>query len=392
MSFYGGGGHASGGGGGGHHDGYGGVGYRMPRLDPTDPDHVPKNELLSSSSSSLSSSSSMNRRHRDMHRGGLGSDSEGEEGVRGSSSMGKVVGGGGGGRGPTLRFKGLQMDSGMEIEDEPLSKEERELDELAQYLPDPTVFPEIPGTHSSRGGRRKNGVSKNGNEKDIDDDDDLDDLDGDKGKHLNSHHHHHHHHRPRAPQHQNSFLTNSGSSTLIFDDSTESTDSDNVKPDWYINLYNIMNSKHSPTGKIVNWFFLFVLLISLVSFTIGTMAVISEHPEAVMILFVIDCFCIGVFTLEYILRVIVADTWMDLLSPLYLVDLVSILPFYVELIVIRVTNSDLQERLTATGGVSALRALRLFGTFRLFKFLRRSTKVRLSLVAFLFVVVVCCFL
>ncbi|NQT38218.1 MAG: ion transporter, partial [Planctomycetes bacterium] len=72
-------------------------------------------------------------------------------------------------------------------------------------------------------------------------------------------------------------------------------------------------------------------------------------------LYVVEVVTVALFTIEYGLRITVADKRLGFIFSFYgLVDLVAILPFYVS------TGVDLR----------AVRVVRLFRVFRLFKFLR----------------------
>jgi len=96
-----------------------------------------------------------------------------------------------------------------------------------------------------------------------------------------------------------------------------------------------------------------LILISLVSFSIETLPKLGQETR--FWLYVVEVVTVALFTIEYGLRIIVADKRLGFIFSFYgLVDLVAILPFYVS------TGVDLR----------AVRVVRLFRVFRLFKFLR----------------------
>ncbi|KAJ3112194.1 Potassium voltage-gated channel sub C member 4, partial [Phlyctochytrium bullatum] len=154
------------------------------------------------------------------------------------------------------------------------------------------------------------------------------------------------------------------------------------RPGWIVQLSTVMNDrKGSRAGRVVNAFFLYVLLLSIATFCLGTMQFFAYNPVSRTVLFVVDSCCIVVFTLEFILRVIVVETWSGLLNPLLIIDLVSVIPYYVEVAIVVRQGTDVVTGLTAIDGVSALRVLRLVRTFRILKFIRKSTKLAIILQA-----------
>ncbi len=102
---------------------------------------------------------------------------------------------------------------------------------------------------------------------------------------------------------------------------------------------------------------------------LNVIAVILEsdkdiNAEFQIIFAIIEYVSIAVFTTEYLLRIWVSDKKLKfILSPMGLVDLISILPFYLPFIF----NLDLR----------IVRILRLFRLFRIFKLSRYSKSLRL---------------
>lgn len=102
-----------------------------------------------------------------------------------------------------------------------------------------------------------------------------------------------------------------------------------------------------------------LILISLVSFSIETLPKLGQETR--FWLYVVEVVTVALFTMEYGLRILVADKRLGFIFSFYgLVDLVAILPFYIS------TGVDLR----------AVRVVRLFRVFRLFKFLRYTEAIQ----------------
>ncbi|WP_405205563.1 ion transporter [Aquimarina sp. LLG6339-5] len=106
-------------------------------------------------------------------------------------------------------------------------------------------------------------------------------------------------------------------------------------------------------GKIFDCFIQILILISLISFSIETLP--NNSADTKQILFFVEIFCVVVFSIEYILRVIVAKKPFNYIFSFYgIIDLLAIVPFYLK------TTIDLR----------ALRAFRVFRIFRALKLIR----------------------
>ena len=93
------------------------------------------------------------------------------------------------------------------------------------------------------------------------------------------------------------------------------------------------------------------------------------HPE---IFFTIDSTCVGIFTFEYLLRFYVTpDRWKYFKSPMALVDLAAILPYYIDL-----AMAELASDGAAVSAMNVLVTLRVLRIFRVFKLARHSKKLR----------------
>lgn len=116
---------------------------------------------------------------------------------------------------------------------------------------------------------------------------------------------------------------------------------------------NIFLESNSGMGLYFNFFIQFLIIVSIVNFTILTLPNLSTKTQK--IINGLEVFCVAVFTIEYLLRIYAAKSRVRFFFSFFgLVDLIAILPFYLAL------GMDLKS----------LRAIRLFRILRLFKFLR----------------------
>lgn len=133
-----------------------------------------------------------------------------------------------------------------------------------------------------------------------------------------------------------------------------------------MNLSSIVNESNNPAGKVFDLFIQFLIILSLVTFTIETLPGNSERT--IQLLNHIELFCVVVFSVEYILRLIVAEKKLRFVFSFYgVIDVLAILPFYLSL------GIDLRS----------IRAFRLFRLFRIFKVVRYSGAMKRFHKAFL---------
>jgi voltage-gated potassium channel len=120
-------------------------------------------------------------------------------------------------------------------------------------------------------------------------------------------------------------------------------------------LKQIVEDTSTAPGKAFSLVVQVLILVSLVSFSIETLPNLRESTRTW--LYFIEVVTVSLFTIEYGLRILVADRRLRFVTSFYgLVDLVAILPFYIS------TGVDLRS----------VRVLRLFKVFRIFKFARYS--------------------
>ena len=125
-----------------------------------------------------------------------------------------------------------------------------------------------------------------------------------------------------------------------------------------MDIKSIVERSDTRAGR---WFDLFIqtlIVLSLISFTIETLPDLS--PGLQSILNVSELAIVIIFTVEYVLRIAVADKKLRFIFSFYgMIDLLAILPFYVA------RGVDLRS----------IRVFRLFRLFRIFKLARYNRAV-----------------
>ncbi|HUT95147.1 MAG TPA: ion transporter [Thermoguttaceae bacterium] len=124
-------------------------------------------------------------------------------------------------------------------------------------------------------------------------------------------------------------------------------------------LKGIVEQNDTRWGRVFDLTIQFLIVVSLITFSIETL---PDLPEPVRrLLRYVEVFTVLVFTVEYLLRVYVADRKLSFIFSFFgLVDLLAILPFYVS------AGVDLRS----------IRATRLFRLFRALKVVRYSRAIR----------------
>jgi voltage-gated potassium channel len=134
-----------------------------------------------------------------------------------------------------------------------------------------------------------------------------------------------------------------------------------------MNLKQIVDDPESRHGK---WFAILVqllILVSIIDFSLDTMPDLEPHTRSV--LSVIETVTVIFFTVEYLLRLYVAESKPRFLFSFFgIVDLLAIAPYYLGLAV------DLR-------GVRGVRILRLFRILKFARYTRALTRIRKAFVA-----------
>jgi voltage-gated potassium channel len=132
-----------------------------------------------------------------------------------------------------------------------------------------------------------------------------------------------------------------------------------------VGLKSVIEQRDNPGGRAFDLGVQVLILVSLVSFSIETLPDLGA--DAYRALNVLEAVLVGAFTIEYVLRLAVADSKVRYVFSFFgLVDLAAIVPFYL------VTGLDLRS----------LRAIRLLRLFRAFKLLRYSQAIQRFHLAF----------
>ncbi|HUT09101.1 MAG TPA: ion transporter [Thermoguttaceae bacterium] len=124
-------------------------------------------------------------------------------------------------------------------------------------------------------------------------------------------------------------------------------------------LKNIIEGRDTRAGRVFDFGVQAFIVVSLISFSLETLPNLSKQWQ--FWLYVIEVATVALFTIEYLLRVLVAESRLGFVFSFYgLVDLTAVLPFYIS------TGVDLRS----------VRILRLFRVFRVFKFFRYTEAIR----------------
>lgn len=123
-----------------------------------------------------------------------------------------------------------------------------------------------------------------------------------------------------------------------------------------MNLKQIIEDNSSGAGRVFDLVSQALIVASLVSFTVETLPDLEPGTRELLSWF--EAFTVAIFTLEYLLRLAVADNKMRYVFSFYgLLDLAAILPFYL------VRGVDLR-------GLRVFRLLRLVRAFKLMRYSR----------------------
>lgn len=127
----------------------------------------------------------------------------------------------------------------------------------------------------------------------------------------------------------------------------------------------IVESNDTRTGQCFDLTIQVFIILSIITFSLDTLPNLSDSTSRFLSLF--EYFVICVFTLEYAVRVYVADRKRDYVLSFYgIIDFIAILPFYLSL------GVDLRS----------VRILRILRLFRLFKLVRYNKAIQRLLKAF----------
>ena len=124
-------------------------------------------------------------------------------------------------------------------------------------------------------------------------------------------------------------------------------------------LKQIVETTDTPVARLFDYCVQFLILLSLVSFSVDTLPDLTEGTQQFLDIF--EVFCVLVFTGEYLLRFAVATKKLAFVTSFFsIVDLVAILPFYL------MSGLDLRT----------VRAFRFLRVFRILKLARYGKATR----------------
>ncbi|RKE90978.1 ion transporter [Ichthyenterobacterium magnum] len=124
-------------------------------------------------------------------------------------------------------------------------------------------------------------------------------------------------------------------------------------------IKSIVELNDNKASRFFSMFIQALILLTIVSFAFETVP--DLKPETKTLLHTIEIICVAIFTLEYLLRIYVADSKPKFIFSFFgIIDLVAILPFYLSLGL----------------GLASLRALRFLRLFRILKLARYNRAMK----------------
>lgn len=124
-------------------------------------------------------------------------------------------------------------------------------------------------------------------------------------------------------------------------------------------LKQIVEDNTTRRGKIFDYSIQFLIILSLIAFSLETLP--NKSELFIQTLNTIEVFCVIIFSIEYVLRIFVADKPLRYIFSFFgLIDLIAILPFY----------------LNVAFDLRSLRAFRIFRIFRALKLVRYNRAMR----------------
>ena len=129
-------------------------------------------------------------------------------------------------------------------------------------------------------------------------------------------------------------------------------------------IRSIVEDNSTRYGSIFDYVIQTLIFLSLVSFSIETFP--NNSPKLIQFLYDFEVFCIVVFSIEYLLRIFVANKPLGYIFSFYgIIDFLAIIPYYL-------SSFDLRY----------LRAFRIFRVFRAFKLIRYNAALNRFQIAY----------
>ncbi|MBL6444884.1 ion transporter [Fulvivirga sp. 29W222] len=146
---------------------------------------------------------------------------------------------------------------------------------------------------------------------------------------------------------------------------------DTSKQNWRVYLHEVIFEADTYEGKAFDVILLVAILLSVIAVMLESVSEIkAEYGET---LYIIEWFFTALFTIEYIARlIVVTKPWRYAISFFGIVDLLSILPTFLSLVLV-----GAQSLLV----IRSIRLLRVFRVFKLARFLGEATQLTSALKA-----------
>jgi voltage-gated potassium channel len=128
---------------------------------------------------------------------------------------------------------------------------------------------------------------------------------------------------------------------------------------YFLKIKQTVEEQTTTAGKVFDWFIMTIIFVSLVSFAIQTLPDLSKSAEHA--LRISETVIVAIFTVEYLLRLFVADRKLKFVFSFYgIIDLLAILPFYLP-------------------GRVDLRFLRILRVLKLFRYSKAFQRYKLAI-------------
>jgi voltage-gated potassium channel len=147
-----------------------------------------------------------------------------------------------------------------------------------------------------------------------------------------------------------------------------SIDNDPAPRGWQHKLHEVIYESEKPEGKAFDVALLSCIFLSIMVVMLDSVE--SLHAKHGKLFYILEWFFTGIFTIEYILRLIcIRKPWKYVFSPLGIIDLLAIIPSYLSILFVGAQS------------LLVFRALRLLRVFRIFRLVHFLSEMRFLSVA-----------
>jgi len=128
---------------------------------------------------------------------------------------------------------------------------------------------------------------------------------------------------------------------------------------YFLKIKQTVEEQDTMAGKVFDWFIMTIIFVSLASFAIGTLPDLSESAQRA--LGISETVIIAIFTIEYLLRLFVADRKLKFVFSFYgIIDFLATFPYYLP-------------------GAVDLRFLRVLRVFKLFRYSKALDRYKIAI-------------